>query len=221
MGIAGVGVGNEEGRSARKRRLIMESAATLFLRNGYQGTSMDEVAALAAVSKQTVYKNFTDKETLFSEIIMGVASTVDAFIKLIGDKLHNAKDLGTELPVLARQYLHSVMRPQVLQMRRLLVGEASRFPELARTYYEQAPERVLTALAPELAHLNERGLLRVPDPALAAKHFAFLVLGVPLDKAMFFGDDTGFTSAELDHLADEGARVFLAAYGVSADQRLG
>jgi TetR/AcrR family transcriptional repressor of mexJK operon len=217
MGIAGVGVGMEEGRSARKRRLIMEAATTLFLRNGYQGTSMDEVAALAAVSKQTVYKNFTDKEGLFSEIILSVATTVDAFIKLIGDKLHNSEDLGKDLPVLARQYLHSVMRPQVLQMRRLLVGEAVRFPDLARTYYERAPERVLTALAPELKYLDERGLLRVADPTLAAKHFAFLILGVPLDKAMFFGDDTGFTSEELDHFADEGVRVFLAAYGVSAD----
>ncbi|MFC0106787.1 TetR/AcrR family transcriptional regulator [Kibdelosporangium aridum] len=214
MGIAGVGVGNEEGRSARKRRLIMEAATTLFLRNGYQGTSMDEVAALAAVSKQTVYKNFTDKEGLFSEIIMSVATTVDAFIKLIGDKLHNTENLAQDLPVLARQYLHSVMRPQVLQMRRLLVGEAARFPELARTYYERAPERVLTALAPELKHLDERGLLRVPDPPLAAKHFAFLVLGVALDKSMFFGDTPAFTDEELDHLADEGVRVFLAAYGV-------
>jgi TetR/AcrR family transcriptional regulator, mexJK operon transcriptional repressor len=217
MGIAGVGVGTDEGRSARKRRLIMEAATTLFLRNGYQGTSMDDVAALAAVSKQTVYKNFTDKEGLFSEIILGVATTVDAFISLIADKLHDSEDLATDLPVLARQYLHSVMRPQVLQMRRLLVGEASRFPDLARTYYERAPERVLTALAPEFAHLAGRGLLRVDDPALAAKHFAFLILGVPLDKAMFFGDDPAFTGEELDHFADEGVRVFLAAYGTSAD----
>jgi TetR/AcrR family transcriptional repressor of mexJK operon len=216
MGIAGVGVGMEEGRSARKRRLIMEAATTLFLRNGYQGTSMDEVAALAAVSKQTVYKNFTDKEGLFSEIILSVATTVDAFIKLIGDKLHNSTDLAKDLPTLARQYMHSVLRPQVLQMRRLLVGEAVRFPDLARTYYERAPERVLTALAPELKHLDERGLLRVADPALAAKHFAFLILGVPLDKAMFFGDDIGFTGEELDYFADEGVRVFLAAYAVPA-----
>nr|WP_042196042.1 TetR/AcrR family transcriptional regulator [Kibdelosporangium sp. MJ126-NF4]CEL22375.1 Transcriptional regulator, TetR family [Kibdelosporangium sp. MJ126-NF4]CTQ89230.1 Transcriptional regulator, TetR family [Kibdelosporangium sp. MJ126-NF4] len=213
--------GNGEGRSAHKRRLIMEAATTLFLRNGYQGTSMDDVAALAAVSKQTVYKNFTDKEGLFSEIILSVTSTVDAFVKLMADKLRGTEDLHGDLPPLAREYLRAVMRPQVLQMRRLLVGEASRFPELARTYYQKAPERVLTALAPEMRRLDERGLLRVPDADLAAKHFAFLVLGVPLDKAMFFGDDTGFTGEDLDRLADEGARVFLAAYGVSADQGLG
>ena len=54
---------HDEGRSARKRRAILEAATTRFLRNGYRGTSMDEIAARAAVSKQTVYKHFADKET--------------------------------------------------------------------------------------------------------------------------------------------------------------
>ena len=56
--------------STRKRRAIIEAATTAFLRNGYLGTSMDEIAALAGVSKQTVYKHFADKERLFSEIVV-------------------------------------------------------------------------------------------------------------------------------------------------------
>jgi TetR/AcrR family transcriptional repressor of mexJK operon len=207
----------DEGRSARKRRLIMEAAAELFLRNGYQGTSMDEIAALAAVSKQTVYKNFADKERLFSDIIMGVAGTVEEFLQSVTDTLRDTEDLTKDLHALGRRYIKAVMRPQVLQMRRLLIGESARFPDLARAYYEKAPERVLTALAPELERLNERGLIAVNDPSLAAKHFAFLILGTPLDKAMFYGDDAGFTAKELDHLADEGVRVFLAAYRVNGE----
>ena len=69
-----------ERRSARKRTAILEAATTVFLRKGYLGTSMDEIAALAAVSKQTVYKHFADKQRLFSEI---VTSTVDE----AGDRL--------------------------------------------------------------------------------------------------------------------------------------
>ncbi|WP_030040457.1 TetR/AcrR family transcriptional regulator, partial [Streptomyces resistomycificus] len=57
---------NPEGRSARKRQAILEAATEVFLNKGYLGTSMDEVAALASVSKQTVYKNFTDKQRLFT-----------------------------------------------------------------------------------------------------------------------------------------------------------
>src|SRR5690242_12330426 len=100
----------EEGRSARKRRLIMEAAATLFLRNGYQGTSMDEIAALAAVSKQTVYKHFVDKERLFHDIIMGVAGTVEQFLQSVSDTLRDTQDLAADLRALGRQYIQVVMR---------------------------------------------------------------------------------------------------------------
>src|SRR5262245_66186206 len=58
-------------QSARKHKAIVEAATALFLSNGYQGTSVDEIAALAAVGKQTVYKHFADKQRLFSEIILG------------------------------------------------------------------------------------------------------------------------------------------------------
>src|SRR3982075_2606071 len=63
-------------RSARKRRAIVQAATTVFLRNGYLGTSMDEIAALAAVSKQTVYKHFADKQSLFAEIVIGMVNEI-------------------------------------------------------------------------------------------------------------------------------------------------
>jgi hypothetical protein len=63
--------GDAQPRSARKRTAILDAATTVFLRKGYLGTSMDEVAALAAVSKQTVHKHFADKERLFAKIVIG------------------------------------------------------------------------------------------------------------------------------------------------------
>ena len=201
-----------EGRSARKRREIMEAATTLFLRNGYLGTSMDEVAALAAVSKQTVYKHFADKEGLFTDIVLGVTGVAGEFIDEVVRTLPDSDDLEADLVALGRRYVAAVMRPEVLQTRRLLVGESARFPELARAYYERAPERTIAALASAFGRLAERGLLRVDDRRLAAGHFAFLVLGMPLDKAMLCGDVGGFGGAELERLADAGVRAFLAAY---------
>jgi TetR/AcrR family transcriptional repressor of mexJK operon len=202
----------EESRSARKRRAIMEAATTLFLRTGYQGTSMDEIAALAAVSKQTVYKNFADKERLFSDIVLGVTGRVDQFVQLATATLEDTDDLEKDMRRLARRYITSVMQPQVLQLRRLVIGESGRFPELGRSYYERAQERVLAALASSLRHLHDRGLLRVDDPMLAAQHFAFLILSIPLDRAMFCGDGETFTAADLERFADAGVRVFLSAY---------
>ena len=204
---------DEESRSGRKRRAIMEAATTLFLRNGYQGTSMDEVAALAAVSKQTVYKQFADKEQLFGEIILGIADRAEEFAPVVTATLAGTEDLERDLGALARRYVAFVMQPSVLQLRRLIIGEAGRFPELARAYYRRAPERTVATLAASLRQLADRGLLRLDDPVLAANHFAFLVLSVPLDRAMFCGDEQPVDAADLDRFADAGVRVFLAAYG--------
>ncbi len=192
--------------------VILDAATTLFLRNGYLGTSMDEIAALAGVSKQTVYTHFADKERLFTDLVRGNTDRVEEFLTL-ASALQDTDDLEKDLRDLARRYIASVIRPQVLQLRRLIIGEAGRFPELARTYYERVPERVVATLASHMQRLAERGLLRLDDPLLAAHHLAWLILAIPMDRAMFCGDDEGFTAADLERFADAGVRVFLAAYG--------
>src|SRR5215216_3468021 len=165
-----------ESRSARKRRAILESGTTLFLRHGYRGTSMDEIAASAGVSKQTVYKHFADKESLFSEI---VTSTVDEVAKPVRDEvreLQDSGDLDAELRRLARQLLRRVMQPRILQLRRLVIAEAARFPKLGRIFYEQGPGRTIAALASVFERLAGDGVLRPGDPLLAAAHFNWLVM---------------------------------------------
>src|SRR5207237_119316 len=132
---------DEGSRSARKRRAIMGAATTLFLRTGYRGTTMDEIAALAAVSKQTVYKNFADKERLFSGIILDIIAQVAEPFHAEVLALQDSDELEKDLHELARRYITSVMQPPVLQLRRLIIGEAGRLPELARNYYERAPAR--------------------------------------------------------------------------------
>jgi TetR/AcrR family transcriptional repressor of mexJK operon len=52
----------------------------------------------------------------------------------------------------------------------------------------------------------------VDDPLLPAQHFNWLILSIPMNKAMFDAD-AEFTPRELNHYADQGVRVFLAAYG--------
>ena len=203
----------DERRSARKRRAILDAAATTFLRNGYLGTSMDEIAALASVSKQTVYKHFADKESLFSEI---VTSTVDE----ASDRVHSALlelaesgDLERHLRELARRQLGLVMQPQILRLRRLVIGEAGRFPELGRNFYERGPRRTIAGLATLFEGLAARGLLRLEDPRLAAEHFNWLIMSMPLNKAMLLGEDEPPAAADLDRYAEAGVSVFLAAYG--------
>lgn len=205
-------------RSRRAGRLasggaIREAAARLFLEKGYQGTSMDEVAAAAQVSKQTIYTHFANKEELFADLILGNAERVEEFVSAMAPTVNDAPDLETGLSDLARRYIRLVSRPEVLRLRRLVLGEVGRFPELARSYYERVPGRVYAGLGSLFAELAARGRLKVSDPSVAAQHFAWLTLGVPLDRGMFYPIDETVGEVELDRMADAAARVFLAAYG--------
>jgi TetR/AcrR family transcriptional regulator, mexJK operon transcriptional repressor len=206
------GAAVEQGRSARKRQEIVEAATAAFLRNGYLGTSMDEIAALAGVSKQTVYKQFADKERLFTEIVLGTIDQVgEPFFGGI-ETLEDTDDLERDLRTLAGQLISVVADPRLLQLRRLVIGEAGRFPELGRTYYERGPGRSSQMLGAQFQVLAERGLLRLDDAQLAAQHFNWLVLSIPLNEAMF-DPAIGFGAAALDRYADDAVRIFLAAYG--------
>jgi TetR/AcrR family transcriptional regulator, mexJK operon transcriptional repressor len=204
------------GRSARKRQAIMAAATALFLRDGYRNTSMDQVAADAAVSKQTVYKQFADKEQLFRDIVLGVTGNSAAIIAeltaaLGGTAVTSPAELRAVLTDLARRYLDGVLQPHVLALRRLIIAEAERFPDLARSYFEQAPARAIEVVADALRGYAARGLLTAGDPGLAAAHFAYLTLAIPLDRAQFY-PGTSPSPAERDRLAGEAVRIFLAAY---------
>lgn len=211
--------GLEESRSARKRRAITDAARALFLQQGYAGTSMDDVAALAEVSKQTVYKHFVDKQQLFTGLITADIAQVESPDPL-DDAMPASRDVEQDLRDFARRHLANVMQPHLLRMRRVLIGEADRFPELARAWYENGPVRSCAMFARWFQALDQRGLLRVQDPLLAAQHFNWLILSIPVNKAMSCRlDEPIFSQRELEHYADEGVRVFLAAYGASAGSR--
>src|ERR1700722_13637737 len=118
--------GAERGRTARKRRAIMEAATALFLRDGYRNTSMDQVAADAAVSKQTVYKQFADKEQLFRDIVLGVTGNSGAIPPKMPPVLPSPgvapqAELRTVPPALACRYIDGLLQPHVLALRRLII----------------------------------------------------------------------------------------------------
>jgi TetR/AcrR family transcriptional repressor of mexJK operon len=203
------GTQSQDGRSARKRRAILEAGREVFMRGGYEGTSMDEVAAVAKVSKQTVYKHFSDKQTLFAEIVNNdMEGRADELAQALAETERDKSDLRE----LARRHIASIVKPEVMRMRRMVIGEADRFPELARAWSETGIQVGLAKLAERFAELAQSGVLRVEDPQRAAEHFNWLVLSTPLNRSMF-DPEVKFSQKELERFADEGVRVFLAAYG--------
>jgi TetR/AcrR family transcriptional repressor of mexJK operon len=179
----------DSGRSARKRRAILEAATEVFLRSGYLGTNMDEIAALSEVSKQTVYKHFSSKEALFIEIVSSMTGAAGDRVQNQVLELPDGADLAEYLYDYSIRQLTVVLTPRLMQLRRLVIGEVSRFPDLARELYEGGPLRAMTTLAEFFARMS-----------------------AAINQAMLLGDAGIPGPAELQRQAREGVRVFLAAY---------
>jgi TetR/AcrR family transcriptional regulator, mexJK operon transcriptional repressor len=202
----------EERRTSRRRQNIVDAATELFLRNGYLGTNMDQVAELARVSKQTVYKHFSSKETLFIEIVTGLTNAGSDAVHNTAPRFLEGSDLAEYLLRYACRQLEVVLTPQLMQLRRMVIGEVGRFPELGKSLYEAGPKRAMVAFAETLADLASRGLLSIADPKTAAAHFNWLIMAGPLNEAMLLGDHAIPSRTRLRRYAEQGVRVFLAAY---------
>ena len=200
-------------RTQTKRDLILDAALAEFMEQGYVGASMDRIATRAASSKVTVYAHFVDKRALFEAAFTRAIAEAERSTSSLTSALAETGDLAVDLRTFARAHIRAVTQPHLVQLRRMIIGEANRFPELAGTWHRSAPQRGHETLARVVARLAERGLVHAPDPHLAAQHLNYLILSIPLDEAMFavrehHGD------ADLNRWADEATRVWLAAYAL-------
>jgi len=207
-----------EGSSDRRHREIREAAIDSFLASGYEGTTMEEIAARAGVSKQTVYKHFTDKQHLFADIVLSTTDDMSALIGIIAEKLPATTDLSRDLENLAETFLVALMQPRVLRLRRLVISSADRFPEISSAWYERGFDRVLAALASSFRALADRHLLAVDDETAAAEHFVGMLFWIPVNKAMFTGDDDYAATHDLVPVARTAAAAFMNAYGFHKDE---
>jgi TetR/AcrR family transcriptional regulator, mexJK operon transcriptional repressor len=209
---AGEQISEPDARSVRKRRAILAAASEVFLREGYLGTNMDQIAQLAEVSKQTIYKHFSDKSTLFTEVVVTMVDEAGHVVHEQILALDHTGDLAADLRTLARHQLSLVMQPRLLRLRRTVIAEAARFPELGRTFYDRGPGRTIGTLATMFEKLAANRVLRLADAHLAATQFNWLVMADPLNRAMLLGVDETPSAADLDRYAEHAVRAFLAAY---------
>ena len=205
----------ETGRSARRRQAIVQAATEVFLQHGYLGATTDQVAARASVSKQTLYKHFADKQHLFAEIILAqTVQLVEGLSSTVAGSLQDAQDVRQGLRDVADGWLSGLLQPDVLRLRRLVIAEADRFPEVGRAWFDRGFDRALVILGEALQRLADRGLLHnLGDPTLAAYQFAGLVMYLPMNQAMFAGTEAIPPPEKLDRIAEAAVDMFLATYG--------
>jgi TetR/AcrR family transcriptional repressor of mexJK operon len=192
-----------------KRRAILRAATRLFLSRGFAGTSMDAVAREAGVSKLTVYGHFHDKESLFQAM---VRARCDAYNRPEDLERYVALEPRDALQRMGRNFLSLLMSPQVLELHRVMVGEAARRPKMAELFFAAGPERTSALFAEYFRRATELGRLRVDDPETAAEHFQTLVKGMLHFRATL-GLRPRPTRAQARAQVARAVDAFLRAYG--------
>ena len=174
---------------------------------------MDEIAAAAGLTKRTLYNNYGDKEALFTEIVTDVLGYAEEFVRGLHEEFATGvtkANLHAAFHDLGRRLALGIVRPEVIALRRLLIGEGRVFPTLAADYFDRAPGQVIDALAEGFASLARRRLLRLSDPHRAAAQFAYLVAGEPLDRAVLVGSLP--SKPQVIACANDGVETFLARF---------
>lgn len=194
------------GRAAKPQQ-ILDAARTLFLGDGFSATSMDAVARAANVSKATVYAHYTSKEELFAAMMN--AECGRTWPELTGSELFDL-DPVAKLREVAQRYVRFITSPYTVSLLRVVASEATRTPELARIFYENAPGLGRRRFAELLQAANGQGTLKIPDPLRAADHF-FALLRSDMHIRCLIGMPAP-REEELDAHAREVVEMFLRLY---------
>lgn len=151
-----------------KRAAILQAAKDLFLRLGYDGSSMDAIAAEAKVSKLTVYSHFKDKESLFAESI--AAHCVNQLPSSLFDLAEDAP-IAEVLYHVAYRFQCMIDSQEAIELHRLMVAIAVQYPERTRLFYDAGPQRTNNEMARLLTQAHQQRKLDIPDCMLAAEYF--------------------------------------------------
>jgi TetR/AcrR family transcriptional regulator, mexJK operon transcriptional repressor len=197
----------EANRKAKERR-ILDAALKVFSADGYSGASMEAIAVTAGVSKPTLYQYFGGKEPLFAAIMLEKRDEMAGVLE------RPSASMVADLLQFARAYAAVVMRPDMLSLARLIIGEAQRFPEIGRAYQAMGPDRLLARIMAYLSQRRAEERLIFEDAELAAQDLWGLILSAPRTQALYMPDAIPGPEALARSILN-GLTVFLRAY--SAD----
>ena len=194
-------------KDASKGAAILEAAKRLFVELGYEGVSMDQIAAEAGVSKLTVYSHFGDKETLFGEACKAYCEQ-----QLPTSLFAECGELPLRdcLTQIATVFFAMVMSPEAVAGHRILCTPQMTDSQVPGMFWQNGPERVQHAFAELLARRVQAGELQIDDIPRAASQFFVLLKGDVHARQVF-----GCPKHGCDAVAHVAATVdmFLRAYG--------
>lgn len=191
----------------------------MFLARGVDAVSVEAIAAQAGVSKATLYKHFPHKQALFEAAVLREMERIEA-----AQQPQEVSAAVQSVETTLRQFGIGLMRflvsPPAVDFYKALAGELSRHKSLARNFYDLGPGRTLSNLTALIAEAVRRGELDAPDPALAAEHLIGLWQGLS-NFQLSLGIEQRRIQSTIPQRVDAGLRVFMAAYGRSAQSPMG
>lgn len=203
----------QQNRILRERR-ILDAALVVFSQKGFVSASMDDIAAEAGLTKPTLYQYFPSKDELFTAMM-----TEERDHMLESFEYPSASGMVAELYAFSWHYADVVLRPDMLNLARLIIGEAQRLPDVGRAYQASGPDRVLAGMIAYLERQRAAGLLVFDDAELAAEDLWGLILSAPRNRALHIPDAVP-DRATIERYIRNGLRVFLRAYSTAPDTDL-
>ena len=195
-------------KDLEKRAAILEAAKALFPLHGFDGVSMDAIAAEAGVSKLTVYSHFKDKDSLFRETIR-VKCEEQLPPSLFTADLKGP--LRKQLRSIAKGFFGLIMSDEAISMHRMMHAQAGGDAKLPKLFWESGPQRITEGMAEFLRAEVEAGQLDIPDLHRAASQFLCLLKGEPHARQMC-GICAPIGAREIDAHIDATVDFFLRAY---------
>ncbi|MEO7064126.1 MAG: TetR/AcrR family transcriptional regulator [Dokdonella sp.] len=198
-------------KDLEKRAAILDAAKRLFLHTGFEGTSMDAIAAEAGVSKLTVYSHFTDKETLFFAAIrvhceeQMPATLFDVDIR---------GPVRGQLEAIAHAFFSLVMAPESVALHRLLNSGAGTSPKLVQLFWDAGPKRVQCGFQQFLHNEVDAGQLEIADVPRAAAQFFALLKG-EFHARLLCGCVEPISQSDIDNHVGATVELFLRGYATS------
>ena len=196
-------------RKGRKFDQVLEGAREVFMADGFEGASVDDIARAAGVSKATLYSYFPDKRLLFVEV-----ATTEC-LRQADDAIHNIDRSAPPREVLCRvgkHFLGFITSTLGQQIFRICVAESDRFPDIGQAFYASGPQVMRREMADYFEQAIGRGELRIDDLTLAADQFGELCKA-DLWTRLVFGVSKTVSEEEITRVVESAVDMFMARYG--------
>ncbi|HEY2533183.1 MAG TPA: TetR/AcrR family transcriptional regulator [Xanthobacteraceae bacterium] len=192
---------------------ILDAARRAFLERGLAGSSMDEIAGLARAGKPTIYARFPSKEALFAAVVM---RNVAAAIARFESQPPTGATIEERLASVGATLLHWALAGDTVDLMRVGIAEARRFPDLASSVHRMAREQGSEAVARllrEAAQSDELGTLPAftPERLATTTQFFMDLVFLPMIMRALFGENLKPLRAEITLHVARSVAFFLAA----------